>query len=61
MNYEPLKIERPLRVGRLYSLHYFQFAAGYIFPGESHDFWEMVYIDRGEADIGAGEEIVRLR
>ncbi len=61
MNYEPLKIERPLRVGRLYSLHYFQFAAGYIFPGEAHDFWEMVYIDRGEADIGAGNEIVRLR
>ena len=61
MNYEPLKIERPLRVGRLYSLHYFQFAAGYIFPGEAHDFWEMVYIDRGEADIGAGDEVVRLR
>ena len=61
MNYEPLKIERPLRVGRLYSLHYFQFAAGSIFPGEAHDFWEMVYIDRGEADIGAGNEIVRLR
>ena len=60
VNYEPLKIERPLRVGRLYSLHYFQFAAGYIFPGESHDFWEMVYIDRGEADIGAGNEVVRL-
>lgn len=60
-DYEPLKIERPLRITRLYSLHYFQFAAGYVFPGESHDFWEMVYIDRGEANIGAGDEIVHLR
>ncbi len=60
-HYEPLKIERPIRINRLYSLHYFQFAAGYVFSGESHDFWEMVYIDRGEADIGADDEIIRLR
>lgn len=61
MEYIPLKIERSVRVDKLYSLHYFQFAAGYIFPGEQHNFWEMVYIDRGEADIGAGRQVVRLR
>lgn len=60
MEYTPLKIDRMLKIDRLYSLHYFQFAAGYIFPGEKHNFWEMVYIDRGEADIGAGEKLVRL-
>lgn len=61
MEYTPLKMERVLRIERLYSLHYFQFAAGYIFPGEKHNFWEMVYIDRGEADIGAGKQVLRLR
>ena len=61
MEYTPLKIERTLRIDKLYSLHYFQFAAGYIFPGEKHNFWEMVYIDRGEADIGAGKQVIRLR
>lgn len=61
MEYTPLKMERLLRIEKLYSLHYFQFAAGYIFPGEKHNFWEMVYIDRGEADIGAGKQVIRLR
>lgn len=61
MSYQPLRVERVLRINRLYSLHYFQFAAGYIFPGESHDFWEMVYIDHGKADIGAGSETFHLR
>ena len=61
MEYTPLKMERVIKIEKLYSLHYFQFAAGYIFPGEKHNFWEMVYIDRGEADIGAGRQVVRLR
>lgn len=61
MEYAPLKMERIVRIEKLYSLHYFQFAAGYIFPGEKHNFWEMVYIDRGEADIGAGRQVIRLR
>ncbi len=60
MDYTPLQIEQTLSIRRLYSLHYFQFAAGYIFPGETHNFWEMVYIDRGEADIGAGKDVFRL-
>ena len=58
--YLPLKLEHDLNIRRLYSLHYFQFAAGYIFPGEKHNFWEMVYIDQGEADIGADNNIYRL-
>lgn len=61
MEYTPLKIEKTLKIDKLYSLHYFQFAAGYIFPGERHNFWEMVYIDRGEADIGAGDQTIRVR
>jgi len=58
--YLPLKLEQVLSIKKLYSLHYFQFAAGYIFPGEKHNFWEMVYIDQGEADIGAGKHTYRL-
>lgn len=55
-----LKLEQTLTIKKIYSIHYFQFAAGYIFPGEKHNFWEMVYIDQGEADIGAGNKIFRL-
>ena len=47
--YAPL---REVRVFELYSLHYFNFRQGYVFPGERHDFWELVYIDMGGATIG---------
>ena len=60
MEYRPITLNSLLVIRRLYSFHYFQFASGHLFPGEKHDFWEMVYIDRGEADIGAGERVVRL-
>ena len=51
MEYRPLTLSSLIAIRRLYSFHYFQFASGYLFPGEKHDFWEMVYIDRGEADL----------
>lgn len=59
--HKPFFIPRCLEIDCLYTLYYFEFACGYIFPGEQHDFWEMVYIDRGEADIGAGDRVHRLR
>lgn len=58
--YVPFVLEQVVRIRRLYSLYYFPFASGYVFPGEKHNFWEMVYLDRGEADIGAGERMLRL-
>jgi AraC-like DNA-binding protein len=58
--YRILKPQNEIVIGGLYSLHYFQFASGYVFSGEKHDFWELVYIDQGEAEIGAGREVRRL-
>lgn len=58
--YKMLKPGREIVIGGLYSLHYFQFASGYVFNGEKHNFWELVYIDQGEAEIGAGREVRQL-
>lgn len=58
--YVPLPLQRMFDVEALYSVHYFSFAEGYRFDGERHDFWEMVYVDRGAAIIGADERAVRL-
>lgn len=58
--FEVLRPRETIRISGLYSLHYFQFASGYVFSGEKHDFWEMVYIDQGEAEIGAGREVRQL-
>lgn len=40
------KIENLLRISRIVTVHYFEFGADYKSPGESHDFWEMVYADK---------------
>ncbi len=58
--YRMLKPQNEIVIRGLYSLHYFQFASGYVFEGEKHNFWEIVYIDRGEAEIGADSDIRRL-
>ncbi len=58
--YQMLKPKNEIIISGLYSLHYFQFASGYVFAGEKHDFWEMAYIDQGEAEIGAGREVFQL-
>lgn len=55
MPYQPLIPERPLVVQALYSVHYFEYASGYAFPGESHDFWEFLYVDKGTLRVTAGE------
>lgn len=40
-------------VSYLISLHYFEFAKDFIFRGERHDFWEFLYIDKGEIEVMA--------
>lgn len=56
MAYTPLELERPLAIDRIYSVHYFEYGPDYAFVGESHDFWELVYADKGEVYVTAGEE-----
>lgn len=58
--YTPLRPERPFTVRELYTVHYFEYASGYAFQGESHDFWELLYVDRGSLRVRAGEREHKL-
>ena len=40
--------DRVIIVEKLITVFYMEFSKNFAFEGESHDFWEMVYIDRGE-------------
>ena len=53
MDFTPIENDNVLKIENLYTIHYFEYAKDYAFYGERHDFWEMVYIDRGEAGIVA--------
>lgn len=52
MIYQAYRPQKSVSVDALYSLHYFNFEQGYVFPGEKHSFWELVYADMGGATLG---------
>ena len=47
------KLKNDIVVSKLYTVHYFEFSKTYKFTGERHNFWEIVYADKGEATITA--------
>ncbi len=60
LDYHPLTPCRPLEVRQLYSVHYFEYTGTYAYPGECHDFWEFLYVDKGAVRVTAGERACRL-
>ncbi len=61
MTYTGITFQRELQIEQLFSLHYFEYMSSFYFPGESHDFWEFVCVDKGEVNIGAGDAVHTLR
>ena len=55
MAYKSVVLEDSVTINRIISVHYFQYMSDFSFPGESHDFWELVCVDRGEIDALAGD------
>lgn len=46
-NFYKHKIERLICIESIVTVHYFEYPKNYKFEGESHDFWEMLYVDKG--------------
>ncbi|MEG0179206.1 MAG: AraC family transcriptional regulator [Oscillospiraceae bacterium] len=61
MDYTVLHPLQALTVEGIVSVHYFEYASSYAFDGESHDFWEFLYVDKGELDVTAGEIVHHLK
>ncbi|GHU97748.1 hypothetical protein FACS1894211_00130 [Clostridia bacterium] len=60
MRFYKHKIENLIVVDRIVTVHFPRFPAGYVFAGETHDFWELVYAERGEAICTRGDTDIRL-
>ena len=54
MEYKKTALYQPLEIKDLISAHYFEYAKDFAFSGEVHDFWELVYADKGDFFITAG-------
>lgn len=60
LGYQGIRLASSIAIQKLYSLHYFEYCSDFAYPGESHDFWEFVCVDKGEILITAGEHHIRL-
>lgn len=61
MAYKSVVLEDSVTINRIISVHYFQYMSDFSFPGESHDFWELVCVGRGEIDALAGDRRLTLK
>ena len=48
-------IKQDFQISDLVTIHYFEYGKDYQYPGESHDFWEIMYADRGSIAVKCGE------
>lgn len=55
------KFANVINISKIVTMHYFEFGKNYIFPGETHDFWELVYVDSGKVLITAGKNTYTLK
>lgn len=59
-SYIKTNIQNVLTVSKIVTVHYYEFDRNFAFHGECHDFWEMVYIDKGAVEIKWDNEYITL-
>lgn len=61
MEFIETHLKKSFVVNKVMTLHYFEFEKDYAFKGAKHNFWEMVYVDKGEVYIDMGTDVYRLK
>ncbi len=56
MEFNSTHLKRVFNINEIITVHYFEYEKDYFFIGEKHDFWELVYVDKGEIEIDMGDE-----
>lgn len=54
--YIKTRLQNVITISKIVTVHDFEFDKSFAFEGERHDFWEMVYIDKGSVQVRRGEE-----
>lgn len=60
MEYQSFTLHKELLIPRLYSIHFFEYPSDFVFPGELHNFWELMYVDSGTVEVTAGERVLMM-
>ncbi len=61
MGYQHTNLKNSIVIRSIVSIHYFEYMSDFVFPGEQHDFWELVCVDKGEIQAAAGDQAVTLK
>jgi len=56
MEYNPISLSNVFDVESIVNISYYKLSWDYVFPGESHYFWEFLYVDRGSVMVTAGAD-----
>ena len=56
MEYTPIPLVTVFDVDAIVNISYYKLENGYVFSGESHFFWEFIYVDRGSIVVTAGAD-----
>ena len=60
MAYIKTTLQKEITVQSIVTIHYFEYMKDFVFHGESHDFWEFLYVDKGSVAVQAGEKRFHL-
>ncbi len=61
LGYEKTRLHPLIVVDSIVTVHYFEYSSNYYFSGEAHDFWEFLYVDKGEVFVMADTKKRLLR
>lgn len=50
-DYTLIPLKKEFHIRKIATIHYFEYEKDYSFIGEKHDFWELVYVDKGEIEV----------
>lgn len=59
--YRYIKLKEQITIDKIYSFHYNELTKDYVYKGERHNFWEFLYVDKGELEITTGLDTFHLK
>lgn len=60
MTYVKTRLKREISINSIITIHYFEYMKDFIFYGESHNFWEFMYVDKGSVIIRSEDDYIHL-
>ena len=59
--YIKTQLKTIINVSKIVTIHYYEFDKTFDFKGEKHDFWEMVYVDKGQVEVQSEKDTIILK